>query len=158
MKLRFIQVLFLSALLCVIKITHTELTLALIKPDAVKSGATGQIITTLELNKFTIKALKKTQLTCEQAQKFYATHKNKPFFKDLVNYIISGPLVAIALEKEHAIQDWRDLMGTTDPQQACLGTIRRMFGTSKTYNAAHGSDTQETAKTELTFFFPELKL
>ena len=156
MKSNFIRILFLSALFCITNFSNAELTLALIKPDAVKLGATGQIITTLELNKFTIKALKKTQLTCEQAQKFYGIHKNKPFFKDLVSYITSGPLVAIALEKQNAIQDWRDLMGATDPQQARPGTIRRMFGTSKTYNAAHGSDAQETAKTELAFFFSDL--
>lgn len=133
-----------------------EKTFAIIKPDATAAGHSGQIINIIELNKFSIIRMQKMQLTKEQAEKFYAVHKERSFFRELVDYMISGPVIVMALEKENAIQEWRDLMGATDPKKAGAGTIRRMFGTSIGNNATHGSDAPETAKVELKFFFPEL--
>lgn len=131
----------------------TQLTLAIIKPDAVDSKYSGQIITTIELNKFNIKHIKKLHLTQEQAEEFYAIHKERPFFGELVEYMMSGPIIAMALEKEDAVQQWRDLMGATDPKKAAPGTIRAMFGESIGSNATHGSDSLGNAKNEVAFFF-----
>ena len=133
-----------------------EKTLAIIKPDAVSARHTGMIINLIELNKFEIKGMKKTQLTRAQAEAFYAVHKERSFFGELVDYMISGPVVIMALEKENAILEWRDLMGATNPAKAAPGTIRKMFGTSIGSNATHGSDAPETAQAEVAFFFPEL--
>ncbi|MBA3954923.1 nucleoside-diphosphate kinase [Candidatus Dependentiae bacterium] len=133
-----------------------EKTFAIIKPDATTAGHSGQIINIIELNKFSIARMQKMQLTQEQAQEFYAVHKERSFFGELVDYMISGPVIVMALEKENAIQEWRDLMGATDPKKAGAGTLRRMFGTSIGNNATHGSDAPETAKVELQFFFPDL--
>ncbi|MBA3954924.1 nucleoside-diphosphate kinase [Candidatus Dependentiae bacterium] len=137
--------------------TQVERTFGIIKPDAVKAFHAGQIITAIELNKFSIVGMKKTVLTKEQAQKFYEEHKERPFYNDLVSYMTTGPVILLALEKHNAIQDWRDLIGTTDPAQARIGTLRFMFGTSKSSNGLHGSDSVESAQRELTFFFPELQ-
>jgi nucleoside-diphosphate kinase len=136
--------------------TQTEKTFGIIKPDAVKALHSGQIINLIELNKFSIVGMKKTVLSKEQAQKFYEEHKERPFYNDLVSYMTSGPVILLALEKQDAIKDWRDLIGTTDPTQSRLGTLRKMFGTSKSLNALHGSDSAESAQRELAFFFPEL--
>ena len=133
-----------------------EKTFAIIKPDATAAGYSGQIINIIELNKFTIARMQKLQLSPAQAEQFYAIHKERSFFRELVDYMISGPVIVMALEKENAIQDWRDLMGATDPKKAAPGTMRKMFGTSIGNNATHGSDAAETAKVELKFFFPEL--
>lgn len=133
-----------------------EKTLAIIKPDAMKALRTGDIISLIELNKFTIKRMTKLQLSREQAEAFYAIHSDKPFFGELVDYMISGPVIVMALEKENAIQEWRDLMGATNPAKAAPGTLRRMFGTSIGNNATHGSDAPETAQQELKFFFSDL--
>lgn len=134
-----------------------ERTFAIIKPDAVAAKHAGQIIDLIEKNKFDIIRMKKVQLNRKQAEKFYGVHKEKPFFKGLVEYMISGPVVVLALEKANAIKDWRDLMGATNPEKAAPGTMRRMFGTSLTENATHGSDSRENAQIELNFFFPELQ-
>jgi nucleoside-diphosphate kinase len=133
-----------------------EKTFAIIKPDATAAGHSGQIINIIELNKFSIVRMQKMQLTQAQAEEFYAVHKERSFFRELVDYMISGPVTVMALEKENAIQEWRDLMGATDPKKAGAGTLRRMFGTSIGNNATHGSDAPETAKNELAFFFPDL--
>lgn len=133
-----------------------EKTFAIIKPDAVAAHHTGMIISLIELNKFTIKGMRKVHLTRAQAEEFYAVHKERSFFGELVEYMISGPVVVMALEKENAIQEWRDLMGATNPAKAAPGTIRKMFGTSIGNNATHGSDAPETAAVEVKFFFPEL--
>ncbi len=133
-----------------------ERTFAIIKPDAITSKHAGQIINIIELNGFNILGLQKKQLTRQEAETFYAVHKERPFFGELVNYMISGPVIVMALEKENAIQEWRDLMGATNPAKAAPGTLRRMFGTSIGSNATHGSDAPETAKEELKFFFPNL--
>ncbi|HVX00683.1 MAG TPA: nucleoside-diphosphate kinase [Candidatus Babeliaceae bacterium] len=133
-----------------------ERTLGIIKPDAVKAQKIGAIVSLIELNKFTIIGLQKKQLTLEEAENFYHVHQDKPFFGELVEYMISGPVVLVALEKESAIQAWRILMGATNPAKADVGTLRYMFGTSIGNNAVHGSDSPETAQKELSFFFPNL--
>jgi len=133
-----------------------EKTFAIIKPDAVQAGHSGQIINLIELNKFSLIGMQKLRMTKQQAETFYAVHAARPFFGELVNYMISGPVIILALEKENAIQEWRDLMGATNPAQAAPGTLRRMFGTSIGNNATHGSDSPETAQAELAFFFPTL--
>src|SRR5690348_10513152 len=107
-----------------------EKTLAIIKPDAVSSRYSGKIIELIEFNKFKITHMTKTQLSRQQGESFYEVHKDKPFYGELVSYVTSGPVIVMALEKENAIQEWRDLMGATDPNKAVVGTIRKMFGTS----------------------------
>lgn len=130
-----------------------ERTCAIIKPDAISAKHAGAIIELIELNGFKIAEMKKLTITKETAEGFYAIHKERPFFGELVAYMISGPVIVMALEKENAMQDWRDLMGATNPANAAVGTIRKMFGTSIGSNATHGSDSVENAKTELSFFF-----
>ncbi len=128
-------------------------TFALIKPDAVAARNSGYIVALIELNGFTITRMEKRLLKTKEAEKFYSEHQGKPFFKELVDYITSGPVIALVLKKENAIADWRALMGATNPQQALVGTIRKMFGTNKTFNAVHGSDSAESAKREINFFW-----
>ncbi len=135
---------------------QSEYTCALIKPDAVKAKYTGEIIKLIELNGFTIVRMKKIRLTKKQAQKFYQVHKGRPFYNYLVNYMTSGPIVAMALEKINAIVDWRQLMGATNPEKASVGTLRKMFGTSTQANATHGSDSAQSAEQELFLLFPDL--
>lgn len=130
-----------------------ESTLALIKPEAVLANISGDIIKLIELNGFTIKDIQKKQLTKSEAEEFYKEHKERPFYKSLVEYITSGPIVILKLEKANAIKDWRSLMGSTNPKDAQVGTIRKMFGASMEKNAVHGSDSSDSAKRELAFFF-----
>lgn len=131
----------------------SELTFALIKPDAVSAGHTGKIIDMIEKNGFTIMGLFKGMLDEEMAAEFYAVHKDRPFFKELIAHITSGPVIAMALEKDNAVKAWRDLMGATDPLKAADGTVRKLFGKSISANAVHGSDAPETAESELELFF-----
>lgn len=133
-----------------------EKTFAIIKPDAVAAKNIGAIIETIERNKFTILRMQKVELSRQQAEQFYAVHKERSFLGELVSYMTSGPVVIMALAQENAIQNWRDLMGATNPEKAAPGTIRKMFGTSIGNNATHGSDSPETAAQELKFFFPDL--
>ncbi len=133
-----------------------EKTFAIIKPDAVKAKNSGKIIDRVEQEGFNIVTLKKLHLTKEQAESFYGVHKDKGFFDELVEFMISGPVIVMVLEKDEAIKSWRDLMGNTDPAQATQNTIRKLYGTDKGVNATHGSDAPETAKEEIKFFFPEL--
>lgn len=132
-------------------------TFAMIKPDAVAAKNAGKIIDIIEKNGFTILCMEKVQLTKEKASEFYAVHKDRPFFGELVEFVTSGPVIIMALEKENGIAAWRDLMGATDPLKAAEGTLRKMFGKNIGNNATHGSDAPETAKTELALFFPNLK-
>lgn len=132
-----------------------EQTFAVIKPDAVKAGNAGKIITMIEDNGFEILRLQKGQLSSDLAELFYDVHKEKPFFKELVDFISSGPIIIMALQKEDAINAWRTLMGSTNPVQAPEGTIRKKFGTSIGQNAVHGSDSAQTARQELGLFFAE---
>lgn len=133
-----------------------ECTLAIIKPDAVSGKHTGNIIDIIENNDFNIVRMYKTKLSRDQAERFYAIHKGKPFFEELVSMMISGPIIVLALEKDGAIKAWRDLMGDTNPANAAPGTIRNLYGISIGSNATHGSDASATAAQELAFFFPDL--
>lgn len=130
-----------------------EKTLSIIKPDAVKKGVIGKILDRFESNGLRIAAMKKVQLSKEQAKAFYAVHKERPFFKDLVEFMISGPVVVSVLEGEGAVLKNRDLMGATNPKEAQPGTIRADFAESIDANAVHGSDSLENAKIEIEFFF-----
>ncbi|EAI6431601.1 nucleoside-diphosphate kinase [Campylobacter coli] len=130
-----------------------EKTLSIIKPDAVKKGVIGKILDRFESNGLRIAAMKKVQLSKEQAEAFYAVHKERPFFKNLVEFMISGPVVVSVLEGEGAVLKNRDLMGATNPKEAQPGTIRADFAESIDANAVHGSDSLENAKIEIEFFF-----
>ncbi len=135
----------------------TERTFAMIKPDAVAAKNAGKIIDLIEQNGFSIVGMRKMNIDKAKAEQFYAVHKERPFFGELVSFVTSGPVVVMALEKDNAVKAWRDLMGATDSRKADKGTIRNLFGTDIGKNAAHGSDAADTAKTELALFFPELK-
>ena len=132
---------------------ETQRTLSIVKPDAVAKGATGEILRRFEQAGLQIVALKKVRLTEEQAQGFYAVHKERPFYGDLVKFMTSGPIVVSALEGPGAIARNRELMGPTDSTQAAPGTIRGDFGTDIERNAVHGSDAPETARVEIAYFF-----
>ena len=133
--------------------SQVERTLSIVKPDAVAAGATGDILSRFEKAGLTIIALKKMRLTEAQAQGFYAVHKERPFFSDLVKFMTEGPIVVSALEGENAIAKNRELMGPTDSSQAEPGTIRGDHGTDIERNAVHGSDAPETARIEISYFF-----
>ena len=130
-----------------------ERTFAIIKPDAVAKKVAGQIIARIEENGLTVVAMKKMQLSEQGAQGFYAVHKERPFFGELVTFMTSGPVVAMILEGEGAIKQWRDLMGPTNSNEAPADTMRGDFGTDIERNATHGSDAPETAKLETSYFF-----
>ncbi len=133
-------------------------TLAIVKPDAVKKAVTGEIIAIIEKNGFRIIGLKMLHLKKAQAEGFYAVHVGKPFFDSLVKFMTEGPVVVLALEKENAIADWRKLMGATNPANAEAGTIRKQFAESIERNATHGSDAEDTARFELSYFFSGCEL
>lgn len=135
-----------------------EQTLALIKPDAVAINATGEIIKRIQANGFRIKTMKMTRLSLEIAEDFYDVHKGKSFYDELNSFMISGPIVAMVIEKENAIKAWRDLMGATNYKEAAEGTIRKDFGSAMEKNAVHGSDAPETAVREISFFFSKMEL
>ena len=128
-------------------------TFGIIKPDAVSKKVAGQIIARIEESGLSIVAMKRMQLDEEMAQGFYAVHKERPFFGELVNFMTSGPVVALVMEGEDAIRRWRDLMGPTNSEEAPAGTLRGDFGTNIEKNAVHGSDAPETAKLEISYFF-----
>jgi nucleoside-diphosphate kinase len=130
-----------------------ERTLSIVKPDAVAKGATGEILSRFEKAGLRILALKKLRLSEEQARGFYAVHKARPFYKDLVAFMSSGPIVVSVLEGKDAIAKNRELMGPTDSTKAAKGTIRGDFGTDIERNAVHGSDAAETARVEIAYFF-----
>ncbi len=131
-----------------------ERSLAIVKPDAVRRGLTGDILKRIEAAGLAIVALRKLQLSRADAEKFYAVHKARPFFSGLCDYMTSGPVVVAVLAGENAIAKWRQLMGATDPKKAEAGTIRKDFGIDVEQNATHGSDAPETAAQEIAFFFP----
>jgi nucleoside-diphosphate kinase len=134
---------------------NMQKTLSIIKPDAVKKGVIGKIIDRFESNGLRIAAMKKIQLDDEKAGGFYAEHKERPFFGDLVEFMTSGPVVVMVLEGEDAIAKNRDLMGATNPKEAEKGTIRADFAESIDANAVHGSDSPESATREIKYFFSE---
>ena len=130
-----------------------ERTFAIIKPDAVAKKSTGAILQRIEESGLEVVAMKRLQMTEQLAQGFYAVHKERPFFGDLVKFMTSGPVVVLILQGDDAIQRWRDLMGPTNSNDAPAGTIRGDFGTDVEQNASHGSDAPETAKVEMSYFF-----
>ena len=132
----------------------SNITLTIIKPDAVKAGNAGAILEKIENAGFRIKALKMKHLSLNEAQAFYAVHKERPFYTALVQYMSSGPVMPAVLEKENAVADFRNLIGSTNPMDAAEGTIRKLFGKSIEENAIHGSDSAENAMIEASFFFP----
>jgi nucleoside-diphosphate kinase len=131
----------------------TNRTFTMIKPDGVESGNIGNIIQLITSNGFKIIGMKYTRLSKAQAEQFYLVHKERPFYGELVDYMISGPIVAAILEKDHAVASFRKLIGATDPSQADAGTIRKLYAESKAKNAVHGSDSDENAEIEGNFFF-----
>ncbi|MGH9967550.1 MAG: nucleoside-diphosphate kinase [Pyrinomonadaceae bacterium] len=133
-------------------------TFAIIKPDAVRAGKTGDIIQRIIDGGFKIRALKMLHMTLKEAEGFYAVHQGKPFFPGLTEFMSSGPCVVMVLEKSGAVKAWRDLMGATDPEKAEKGTIRRQFGSSVGANATHGSDSDENAALEISYFFSQIEL
>jgi nucleoside-diphosphate kinase len=132
-----------------------ERTLSIIKPDAVKKNITGKINSLLEDKGFRIVAQRRAHLSKNQAERFYEIHKERSFFDDLCNFMISGPVVIQVLQKENAVLDYRDVMGATNPANASDGTIRKLFADSIEENAVHGSDSLENAQNEIRFFFSE---
>jgi nucleoside-diphosphate kinase len=135
-----------------------ELTFAIIKPDAVKSGYAGRILQRIEQEGFTIRAMRMVNLSQREAEGFYAVHRERPFFGSLTKFMASGPAIVLALEAPDAIKKWRTLMGATDPGKADAGTLRKDFGASIENNATHGSDAPETAAFELGYFFAGMEL
>jgi len=130
-------------------------TFTMIKPDAVENGHIGAILAKINEGGFRIVAMKMTTLSRKDAESFYAVHKERPFFGELVEYMTSGPIVAAILEKDNAVADFRTLIGATNPAEAAEGTIRKMFATSISANAVHGSDSDENAQIEGNFYFSE---
>ncbi len=134
----------------------TNRTFTMIKPDAVQNGHIGAILAKINEAGFRIVAMRMTRLSKESAGAFYAIHKERPFFGELVEYMTSGPIVAAILEKDNAVEDFRKLIGATDPAKAEEGTIRKIFATSIAANAIHGSDSDENAAIEGNFFFADM--
>ena len=134
---------------------RTEKTLGIIKPDGVQRNLIGEILTRVEKNGLKLSALKLLRLDRKGAEGFYAVHKERPFFKSLVDFMISGPVVVFVIEGEGAIARWRSLMGATDPKKALSGTIRKDLAADIERNTVHGSDGPETARFETAYFFPE---
>ena len=133
-------------------------TLTIIKPDAVKKNAIGDIIEQFEKNGFRILAIKMLEISQHQAEQFYAVHAERPFFRDLVTFMVSGPVVAQVLEGENAVAANRDIMGATNPANAAPGTIRKEFAESIEANSVHGSDSLDNARREIAFFFAETEI
>lgn len=136
----------------------TNLTFGIIKPDAVRGGKAGSIVQRILDDGFKIRGLKLIHMTRAQAEGFYAVHRERPFFAGLTEFMSSGPCVVMALEKESAVTAWRTLMGATDPAKADAGTLRKEFGGSVGENAVHGSDSDENAAIEISYFFSRLEL
>ena len=128
-------------------------TLAIIKPDAVASGKAGNVLAHLEKEGFTVLALRMTRLTTEQAGEFYGVHRERPFYPELVEFMTSGAVIPIALERQDAVGRLREVIGSTDPAEAAEGTIRKLYAESKGRNAIHASDSDENAANEIAFFF-----
>ena len=136
----------------------STLTFGIIKPDAVRAGKQGAIIQRILDTGFRIRGLKLIHQTKKQAEGFYAVHAGKGFYEELTEFMSSGPCVVLALEKENAVKAWRDLMGATNPAEAAEGTLRKEFATSIGENAVHGSDSDENAAIEISYFFSKLEL
>ena len=135
-----------------------SLTLGIIKPDAIAGGKTGAILAHLQQAGFVPRAVRLVRLTRAEAGAFYAVHRGRPFYPDLVEFMTSGPCMPVALERENAVAQLRTVIGATDPAEAAPGTIRKLFAESKGKNAIHASDSPENAEREVAFFFPEAEL
>jgi len=131
----------------------TNRTFTMLKPDSLEKGNTGAILEKINASGFKIVAMKQTQMTQRDAETFYAVHRERPFFPDLVEYMTRGPIVAAILEKENAVEDFRTLIGATNPEEAAEGTIRKLYANSISENAVHGSDSDENAAIEGAFHF-----
>ncbi len=135
-----------------------ERTFGIIKPDAVEKGHAGEILSLIEQNGFRIVGLKMRRLATREAEAFYAVHKERPFFRGLVEFMSSGPVIVLVLEREDAIAKWREVMGATDPRKAATGTVRQLYAENIERNSVHGSDASETAAEEIPFFFSTAEL
>lgn len=135
-----------------------ERTLCILKPDCVRKGLQGEVLSRIQKAGFKILGMKQIRLTKEQAGAFYAVHKERSFYPSLVEFMTSGPVVPVALEKENAVADYRALIGATDPKEAAEGTIRKLFADNKGENIVHGSDSVENGRIEVAFFFSECEL
>ena len=133
----------------------SNITFTMLKPDSIRNKNTGAIIDKIIKAGFVIKAMKLTRMSNDQASNFYSIHKERPFFNDLIKYMTSGPIVAAILEKDNAVNDFRTLIGSTNPEEAAEATIRKLFAKSISENAIHGSDSNENAKIECDFHFSE---
>jgi len=136
----------------------TNKTFAIIKPDAVAAGNAGKILSRITSENFEILGMRLKHLSRREAEGFYAIHKERPFFRELVDFMTSGKCIVLALKKENAVEEWRKLIGATDPAESEEGTIRKQFATNKGQNAVHGSDSDENATTEIGFFFSNSEL
>ena len=134
------------------------MTLAILKPDSVEAGSAGKILAHLEAERFALRGLKLTRLTAGQARAFYEVHRERPFYRGLVDFMTSGPVIPVALERHDAVAHLRQVMGATDVAKAAPGTVRALYGTSIERNAIHGSDSPENAAAELAFFFSRAEL
>ena len=134
------------------------LTLAIIKPDAVAAGNAGKVLALLEGQGFKLRAARFTRLSQTEAEAFYAVHRERPFYRSLVTFMTSGPCLPLALERDNAVSQLRDVIGATDPAEAKPGTVRKLYAQSKERNAIHASDSSENASREVAFFFPESEL
>ncbi len=132
-----------------------ERTLAILKPDCVRRHLVGEVVQRIQAAGFEIRALKMVRLTKAEAEGFYAVHRGRPFFEELTTFMSSGPCVPLVLEKEHAVSEFRTLIGATNPAEAAEGTIRKLFAESMGENIVHGSDSVENGRLEGTYFFPE---
>ncbi len=135
-----------------------ERTLAILKPDCVRKGLQGEVLSRIQKAGFKVLGFKQIRLTKETAGAFYAVHKGRPFYEGLVEFMTSGPCVPVALEKENAVADFRTLIGATDPKEAADGTIRKLFADNKGENIVHGSDSAENGRVEVAFFFSSAEL
>ena len=135
-----------------------RMTFAMVKPDAVSTGKGGAILAHIEKQGFGIRAMRMVRLTRTEAEAFYEVHRGRPFYAELVEFMSSGPVLALALEAADAVLAWRNAIGATDPAEAAAGTVRKLFAESKGRNAVHGSDSDENALREIAFFFPEREL
>lgn len=135
-----------------------EKTLAILKPDAVERNLIGKILERIESNGFRIAAMKRTLLTLPVAEEFYHVHKERPFFKDLTTYMCTGPVVLLVLARDHAVPEWRKLMGATNPKDAETGTLRKDFAIDIEKNSVHGSDSAENAAFEISYFFSQTEI
>jgi nucleoside-diphosphate kinase len=133
-------------------------TLCIVKPDAVEKGKAGEILQRIVNEGFHVLSLRQIHLSQRQAEGFYAVHRGRPFFDELCRFMTRGPVVVAALEREDAVQRWRDVIGATDPAKAAEGTIRKLYGAHVGENAVHGSDSEQNGRLECNYFFPEMEL